>query len=130
MNLPHYRYTKEHEWARLEDDTAVVGITHYAAEQLGDVVFVDLPAIGTRVAQFQKFGEIESVKAVSDLYSPVSGEVIETNEVIIDTPELVNTEPYLRGWLIRVALSHPTELEALMTSAQYEDLLAQGSSEP
>lgn len=130
MNPSQYRYTKEHEWARREDGRAVVGVTHYAQEQLGDIVFVDLPAIGVRVTQFLKFGEIESVKAVSDLFCPVSGEVIETNQAVIDSPELVNAEPYLRGWLIKVALSNPAELDRLMTSEEYDALLAQHGSEP
>jgi len=118
-----HKYTKQHEWVRLEDDRVVVGITDYAQDQLGDVVFLSVPEAGSQVSQFNKFGEIESVKAVSDLFSPVSGEVVEVNQEAVAEPEVVNQDPHGKGWLIKVSLSRPGELDALMSSAQYEDYL-------
>lgn len=112
-------YTKEHEWVRTEDGVAVVGVTDYAQDQLGDVVYVDLPAVGARVVQFEKMGEIESVKTVSDLYSPVSGEVVEVNDEVRDHPERVNEDPYGAGWLIRVRMDRPDELEQLLVAPDY-----------
>ena len=118
------RYSDEHEWVRLEvDGAAVVGITAFAAESLGDVVFVELPEVGDSVEQFQKMGEVESVKAVSDLYSPVSGTVVARNDGVVDSPELVNDSPYEGGWMIRVSLSDAGELDKLMGAAQYQALL-------
>ncbi len=115
------KYTKEHEWVKVEEGSqGLVGITHYAQEQLGDVVFVQLPAIGAKLQQFKKLGEIESVKAVSDLYSPVSGEVTEVNGQLQDKPELVNQDPYGRGWMLRVRLSDPRELDKLLSAQEYE----------
>lgn len=119
------RYTKEHEWVRVEDGTGTVGITDYAQDQLGDIVYVKLPEIGTTVRQMEPFGEIESVKAVSDLYSPVSGEVVEVNAELEERPELVNLDPYGRGWMIRVRLSDPSELERLMTADEYDAYVAE-----
>ncbi len=125
MNPRELRYSKEHEWVRLESDgTAVVGITQFAAESLGDVVFVDLPAVGARLVQFQKLGEIESVKAVSDIFSPISGEVTQRNEQVIESPELVNAGPYSQGWLLRLRYSDASEINNLMTAEQYEAYLA------
>jgi glycine cleavage system H protein len=118
-------YTKEHEWVRVEDDLGTVGITDYAQDQLGDIVYVDLPSPGTQVKQLGKLGEIESVKAVSELYSPISGEVVEVNPEIIDRPELVNQSPYEEGWLVRVRLAAPAELDNLLTAKQYDEFLAQ-----
>jgi glycine cleavage system H protein len=119
------RYTKEHEWVRLEDDLGTVGITDYAQDQLGDIVYLDLPSPGTQVKQLDKLGEIESVKAVSDLYSPVSGEVVEVNQEVNDRPEVVNRSPYGEGWLVRVRLADPAEVDNLLTAEQYDELLAQ-----
>jgi glycine cleavage system H protein len=119
------RYTKEHEWVRVQDDLGTVGITDYAQDQLGDIVYVDLPSVGTQVKQLEKLGEIESVKAVSDLYSPVSGEVVEVNQGVNDRPELVNQSPYEEGWLVRVRLADPAELDNLLTAKQYDELIAQ-----
>ncbi|KPK21663.1 MAG: glycine cleavage system protein H [Dehalococcoidia bacterium SM23_28_1] len=119
------RYTKEHEWVRVEDDLGTVGITDYAQDQLGDIVYVDLPSPGTRVKQLDKLGEIESVKAVSDLYSPVGGEVAEVNQEIMDRPELVNQSPYDEGWLVRLRLVDPAEVDSLLTAEQYDELIAQ-----
>jgi len=119
------RYTKEHEWVRLDDGVGTVGLTDYAQDQLGDIVYVDLPAPGTSVKQFDKLGEVESVKAVSDLYAPVSGQVVDMNEAVNDHPELVNESPYEEGWLVRVRLADPAELEALLTAEQYDQLVAE-----
>jgi glycine cleavage system H protein len=119
------RYTKEHEWVRVENDLGTVGITDYAQDQLGDLVYLDLPSSGIQVKQLDKLGEIESVKAVSDLYSPVSGEVMEVNQEVIDRPELVNQSPYGQGWLVRVRLADPAEVDGLLTAEQYDELIAQ-----
>jgi glycine cleavage system H protein len=119
------RYTKEHEWVRVQNNLGTVGITDYAQDQLGDVVYVDLPSPGTQVKQLEKLGEIESVKAVSDLYSPVSGEVVEVNQGVNDRTELVNQSPYDEGWLVRVRLADPAELDNLLTAKQYDELIAQ-----
>ena len=125
MNPSDLRYSKEHEWVRLESEgVAVIGITEFAAESLGDVVFLELPQTDTELTQFDKMGEVESVKAVSDLYSPVSGRVIERNEKAIENPELVNDRPYESGWLLRVALTDASELDSLMTAEQYDAFLA------
>ena len=123
------RYSKEHEWVRVEGDIATVGITDHAQEQLGDLVYLDLPKVGTAVRQFEKLGEIESVKAVSDLFSPVSGEVTERNEEAVKSPELVNQDPYGRGWLVRLSLSDASEVDKLLTAEQYEELVAQEQAE-
>jgi glycine cleavage system H protein len=120
------RYTREHEWARVEDGRARVGITHYAQDQLGDVVFVELPKVGTPVRQMQGFGVVESVKAVSDLFAPLSGEVVETNQALTQHPEQINLEPYGAGWLIVIALSDAGELDSLMSAEQYQAFLATG----
>ena len=125
MNPADLKYSKEHEWLRLEsEDVAVVGITEFAVESLGDVVFVELPEKGSELTQSEKMGEIESVKAVSDLYSPVSGSVVERNDQLLDRPQLVNEGPYDAGWMVRVRLVTPAEVDALMTSEQYEAFLA------
>jgi glycine cleavage system H protein len=120
------RYTKEHEWVRVEGDEAVIGITRFAAEQLGDVVFVELPDTGRSLDQFATFGVVESVKAVSDLYAPLSGEVTATNDALSGTPELVNSDPYGDGWMLRLAVSDAAQLEALLDAAAYEQLVAEG----
>ena len=126
-NVPaELRYTREHEWARQEDGRVRVGITAFAQEQLGDVVFVELPKVGARVRAHQTFGVVESVKAVSDLFAPVSGEVVEANAELGQQPETVNQEPYGKGWMIVVAPADPTEWDQLLTAAQYEELIAQG----
>ncbi len=119
------RYTREHEWVRVEDGVGTVGITDYAQDQLGDIVYVKLPPVGTVVRQMEPFGEIESVKAVSDLFSPVSGEVVEVNAELEERPELVNLDPYGQGWMLRVRLADPSELERLMTAAEYDAYVAQ-----
>ena len=119
------KYSKEHEWALLEPDGRVlVGITEFAQEELGDVVFVALPKVGTQLAQFAMMGEIESVKTVSDLYTPVGGEVVELNGLLTDQPELVNEDVYGQGWLIRMAITDASELENLLTAEEYQNIIA------
>ena len=119
------RYTKEHEWVRVEGDLATVGITDFAAEQLGDVVFVDLPEVGRTVAQFAAVGVIESVKAVSDLFAPVGGDVVETNAELTTKPELLNSDPYGQGWMLRIRLTGRTALDGLLDVAAYEALTSE-----
>lgn len=114
------RYSKEHEWVKVEGDEAVIGITAFAQDQLGDVVYVELPAIGQQVQQFETFGVVESVKAASDLYAPVSGEVVAVNEELGKAPEKVNEDPYGQGWMIRVRLKDPGEMNALLDASAYE----------
>lgn len=123
------KYSKEHEWVLVRGDIAVVGITDYAQEQLGDIVYVDLPAAGASVAQFEKMGEIESVKAVSDLFTPVSGEVVRANEAVVEKPELANSDPHGEGWLIELRLSDATELDKLMPAADYDAFIASESKD-
>ena len=118
------RYTREHEWARMENGLITVGITSYATEQLGDVVFVELPKIGTKVTAMKTFGVVESVKAVSDLFAPLSGEVVETNAELTKKPETVNSDPYGQGWMIVIKLANPKEFDGLMSAADYEKLVA------
>jgi len=119
------RYTKEHEWVRVEGDIATVGITDYASEQLGDVVFVELPALGRSVAQSAPIGVIESVKAVSDLFAPVSGEVVEANSELASAPELLNSDPYTAGWMLRIRIEDAGQLGDLLDAAAYEALTAE-----
>ena len=119
------RYTKDHEWVRIEGDTATIGVTDFAANQLGDVVFVDLPAVGKAVEQFATFGVVESVKAVSDLYAPVSGEVVDVNGNLASKPELVNSDPFGEGWMIKVELGDAAQLGELLDAAAYEKLTAE-----
>ena len=119
-------YTKEHEWVRVEADVATVGITQHAADQLGDIVFVELPEPGKRLEQFATFGVVESVKAVSDLFAPVAGEVLESNPGLATTPEVVNSDPYGAGWMLRVRLSDPAQVGQLLDPAAYEELTAEG----
>jgi glycine cleavage system H protein len=126
-NVPaDLRYTREHEWAKQEGGRVRVGITHFAQEQLGDVVFVELPKPGVRVRAQQTFGVVESVKAVSDLFAPVSGEVVEANAELGQKPEIVNQDPYGKGWMLVVASADAKEWEALLSAAQYEEFIAQG----
>lgn len=125
MNPPDLKYSKEHEWVRLESDgVGVIGITEFATESLSDVVFLELPEVDAEIAASEKLGEVESVKAVSDIFSPVSGRVLERNDAAIESPEVVNNGPYESGWLLKVALSDASELDGLMTAEQYEAFLA------
>ncbi len=119
------RYTIEHEWVRVEDDgTATIGVTFFAQDQLGDVVYIVLPAVGTTLQAGARMGEIESVKSVSDLYVPVSGEVLETNQDVIEHPERVNEDPHGAGWMVRVRMSDPSEVDRLLTNEQYDSAIA------
>lgn len=120
------RYTKDHEWVRVDGDVATIGITEYAAKQLGDIVFVELPEVGRTLEQSATFGVVESVKAVSDLFAPVSGEVVEGNESLSGSPELVNGDPYGDGWMIRLRGTNQEELDGLLDAAAYDALIAEG----
>ena len=125
MNFPdNLKYTKDHEWIRVEGDTGWVGITDYAQGELGDVVFVELPAAGTKVAQGKSFGTIEAVKAVSDIYAPVSGEVLEANKDIQTGPDAVNKDPYGKGWMIKMRIGNPAELGNLLDVNAYKKIVA------
>ena len=125
QNPSGLKYSKEHEWALVEGDTATIGVTHFAQDSLGDVVYIDLPPPGTDLEQFAKFGEIESVKAVSDLFTPLSGTVTEVNQEAIDDPERVNTDPYGDGWLIKLRIDDSAGLGNLLSAEAYEALLAE-----
>ena len=120
-----YRYTKEHEWIKVSGDTGTIGITDYAQHELGDVVFVELPAVGAKVTAGQMFGTIESVKAVSEIYAPVSGKVLETNPALADTPEKVNSDPHSAAWLIKIKLDNPSDVSSLMDVAAYQAFIAE-----
>jgi glycine cleavage system H protein len=124
MKFPkNLRYTREHEWVLIEGSQATVGITDYAQHELGEVVFVELPKVGDAVTKDEPFGVVESVKAASDVYAPLSGEVSETNDDLVSSPELINDDPYGDAWLIRVEMSDPTEVEQLMSAADYKDYI-------
>jgi glycine cleavage system H protein len=120
------KFTKEHEWAKIDGDRARIGITAFAQEQLGDVVFVELPKVGAKVSSMKTFGVVESVKAVSDLFAPLTGEVVEVNAELPKKPETVNSDPYGAGWMIVIKMSSPAEADSLLTAAQYEQLIAGG----
>ena len=121
MSPDNRKYSKEHEWIKMEDATqALAGITVYAQDQLGDIVYVDLPKLGSTIKFMEKMGEVESVKAVSDLFSPITGEITEVNDRLLDHPELVNEDPLGEGWMVRVAIADPAELDQLMTAEEYE----------
>jgi glycine cleavage system H protein len=125
MSYPDsYKYTKEHEWVSADGDTGTVGITDHAQHELGDIVFVDLPQTGKQLVKGQAFGSVESVKAVSDIFAPVSGAVIETNETLKRSPEKLNEDPHGAGWLVKVKLSAPSELKELLSAAEYEQYIA------
>jgi glycine cleavage system H protein len=126
MEFPEdLKYSKEHEWVLVEDNVATVGITDFAQDQLGDIVFVEMPAIGDKVSKEDAFGVVESVKAVSDIYAPVSGKVLEVNDDLPDNPEMVNEDPYGDGWMIKIEMNDPEELQDLMTAAEYEEYVAE-----
>jgi glycine cleavage system H protein len=121
-NVPeNLHYSKDHEWVRVEDDLAVIGITDHAQEQLGDVVYVELPKTGESFVANESFGSVESVKAVSEVFTPVSGEVAEVNESLNDEPEKVNQDPYNDGWMLKMKMKSPGEVDSLLTAAEYED---------
>ena len=119
-------YTNDHEWVRVADETATVGITAFAAEQLGDIVFVELPDVGRVLAQFATFGVVESVKAVSDLFAPVGGEVVETNGELAGRPERMDEDPYKAGWMIKVRLADASQVDGLLDAAAYDELVKAG----
>ncbi len=121
MSYPeNFKYTKEHEWVKAEGNTAYIGITDHAQSELGDIVFVDLPKVGTALSKGSTFGSVESVKAVSDIYSPVSGEVLEANDTLTATPEKLNSDPHGEAWLVKVKLSTPAEINDLLSAADYQ----------
>ena len=120
-NPRDYKYTKDHEWVKLDGDVATTGVTNYAATQLGDMVYVEMPDEGTRVTQGESAGALESVKAAADFYSPLSGEVIERNEKLLDDPGVINAEPFGEGWFMKVKPSDPSELDKLMTAEEYDE---------
>lgn len=128
MDPENLRYTKEHEWVRVEGDTGTVGITFHAQTELGDIVYVDLPKPGTVIQQGKTIGSVESVKAVSDIYTPVSGEVVEVNGVLAESPEILNKDPYGSGWLVKIKLSEPAEAGQLLTAAEYQAFVGTESS--
>ena len=121
------KYHAEHDWARIEGDQATFGITWYAQDALGEVVFFDPPEVGTSVSKDDSYAEVESVKAVSDVFAPLSGEIVEVNEALAESPEKVNQDPYGEGWMVKVRLSDPAELDALMDANAYRELLQTGS---
>ncbi len=124
MKVPaELRYTKEHEWVRVQGNVATIGITDHAQGSLGDIVFCELPSVGSELTQFKTFGVVESVKAVSDLYAPVSGKVIEINQGVVDSPASLNTDPYGVAWLLKIELSKPAEASALLDASAYEALI-------
>ena len=123
MYPDEFYYTKDHEWIKIEAGKAIVGITEFAQKQLGDVVYLELPKVGTQFESHQSLGVVESVKAVSDIYSPISGEVIEANEELNDSPELVNQDPHGKGWIIQLKIKDESELEKLMSASEYEKFL-------
>ena len=126
MEFPEdLKYTKEHEWILVEGTSAIVGITDYAQDRLGDVVYVEMPAVGDKVSKEDAFGVVESVKAVSDVYAPVSGKVLEVNDDLPDNPHMINEDPYGDGWLIKVEMSDPDEVAELMTAEEYKEYVAE-----
>ena len=126
MEFPEdLKYSKEHEWVLVESGVATVGVTDYAQDQLGDIVFVELPAVGDKVSKEDAFGVVESVKAVSDIYAPVSGKVVEVNDDLPENPEMLNEDPYGDGWIIKIEMNDPEELQDLMTAAEYEEYVAE-----
>ncbi len=122
-------YTKDHEWMRVDGDRGTVGITEHAGQQLGDVVYVELPAVGSSFQAHEPFGSVESVKAVSELFTPVTGEILETNPALADKPEVVNTDPYGDGWMIVVSLPDRGQVDSLMSAAEYEDYVKEEGGE-
>ena len=127
MNIPQdLIYSKEHEWCRVDGDVAVIGVTDFAQGELGDVVFLELPEVGDTTVLGDEFGTIEAVKAVAELFAPVSGEVVEVNAVVIDSPETVNEDPYGNGWMVKISMSDPAELDSLMDSSGYEAMIGEG----
>jgi glycine cleavage system H protein len=126
MNFPEdLKYTKEHEWLRIEDGTAIVGITEYAQQELGDIVYLEMPEVGASFSQNDSIGTIEAVKTVADLYAPVSGEIVGINQELSDTPELINQDPYGKGWMLKIKIGDASELDTLMDGAAYKEHVAE-----
>lgn len=123
MYPENYRYTREHEWIRAESGAGVIGITHHAQDKLGDIVFVELPAVGRKLDAQEAFGSVESVKAVSDIYSPVAGEVTEVNAALADHPEILNQDPHGAGWIIKIKLADPKAVDGLLSARDYEEFV-------
>lgn len=124
MNVPaNLKYTKEHEWVRLEGNVAYVGITDYAQSELGEIVFVEVETVGEKLEEGEVFGTVEAVKTVSDLYLPVDGEIVEFNEALEDAPELVNNDPYNEGWMVKIALKDPSQVDELLSADEYKELI-------
>jgi glycine cleavage system H protein len=119
------KYSNEHEWVLAEDDTVVIGISNFAQDQLGEVVYVDLPSVGDSLTAGDTFGEIESVKSVSELYAPVSGEVVEVNDSLSDSPETVNQDPHGEGWMVKLRVEDPAEIDALMSADEYDEFITE-----
>ena len=121
-NVPEdLHYSKDHEWVRVDGDQAIIGITDYAQNSLGDVVYVELPKVGEEFGAHEPFGSVESVKAVSEVFTPIAGAIVTINEALADEPEIVNSDPYGQGWMIRVMMANPSEVDSLLTAAEYED---------
>jgi glycine cleavage system H protein len=124
MHIPeNLKYTKDHEWAKIDGDVVTIGITDYAQSELGDIVFIELPEVGLTTAQADSFGTIEAVKAVSDLFAPLSGEIVDVNSNLTDNPEMINEDPYGKGWIIKIKLSSKGELDSLLDKSAYEELI-------
>lgn len=123
------KYTKEHEWAKLDGESVLIGITDYAQEELGDIVYVELPEVGEDVTQDESFGSVESVKTVSDVYAPVSGKIVEVNKDLEEGPEIINSDPYGDGWLIRIELSDPAEMDKLLSASEYAEYVREEEGE-
>ena len=127
--MPTLRFTKDHEWVRVKENLATVGITDHAQNQLGDVVYEELPKVGDKFESSEPFGSVESVKAVSEVYMPLAGSVVEVNESLNDAPEQVNEDPYGEGWMIRIKMDNPSQVDALLTAIEYEDYIKEESAE-
>ena len=124
-NIPEdLKYSKDHEWVEVNDDVATIGITDYAQHSLGDVVYIDMPRVGDHLGPHESFGSVESVKAVSEVFTPVAGEVVEVNDDLNDTPEAVNEDPYQAGWMVKVKMSNPGEADAMLSADEYEEFLS------
>jgi len=123
------KYTKDHEWIKIEDNIATIGITDYAQEKLGDIVYVELPDVGETLEKGDAFGSVESVKSVSDCYTPVAGEVIEVNDLLVESPEAINEDPYGEGWMVKIKLQKNQQLDDLMTNVEYENYVSEESEE-
>lgn len=123
MHPENLLYTKEHQWVKRKGDKAIVGITDYAQQALGEIVYIEVPEEGTQVVANEPFGEIESVKTVSDIYAPVTGEIVKVNQKVLDSPEIIHEDPYNKGWIVIIDMSDPSELDELMTAEEYEEYL-------